>query len=106
MQSIAFNLAEIKEACDYEIKDFQWYLKGDENTEGKTWENLINATGTDNFKIKVGAGTSIVDYGTDGISTVTSKKSLGSAVIYNLAGQRVDNGFKGIVIKDGKKFVK
>ena len=106
MQSIAFNLAEIKEACDYEIKDFQWYLKGDENTEGKTWENLINATGTDNFKIKVGAGTSIVDYGTDGISTVTSKKSLGSAVIYNLAGQRVSNGFKGIVIKDGKKYVK
>ena len=106
MQSIAFNLAEIKEACDYEIKDFQWYLKGDENTEGKTWENLINATGTDNFKIKVGAGTSIVDYGTDGISTVTSKKSLGSAVIYNLAGQRVSNSFKGIVIKDGKKYVK
>ena len=106
MQSIAFNLAEIKEACDYEIKDFQWYLKGDENTEGKTWENLINATGTDNFKIKVGAGTSIVDYGTDGISTVTSKKSLGSAVIYNLAGQRVSNGFKGIVVKDGKKYVK
>ena len=106
MQSIAFNLAEIKEACDYEIKDFQWYLKGDENTEGKTWKNLINATGTDNFKIKVGAGTSIVDYGTDGISTVTSKKSLGSAVIYNLAGQRVSNGFKGIVVKDGKKYVK
>ena len=104
MQSIAFNLAEIKEACDYEIKDFQWYLKG--AGEGKTWENLINATGTDNFKIKVGAGTSIVDYGTDGISTVTSKKSLGSAVIYNLAGQRVSNGFKGIVVKDGKKYVK
>ena len=106
MQSIAFNMAEIKEACDYEIKDVQWYLKGDENTEGKTSENLINATGTDNFKIKVGAGTSIVDYGTDGISTVTSKKSLGSAVIYNLAGQRVSNGFKGIVVKDGKKYVK
>ena len=106
MQSIAFNLAEIKEACDYEIKDFQWYLKGDENTEGKTWENLINATGTDNFKIKVGAGTSIVDYGTTGIENVTVKNAKTSNAIYNLAGQRVSDSFKGIVIKDGKKFVK
>ncbi len=106
MQSIAFNMAEIKEACDYEIKDVQWYVKDASLEAGKTWENLINETGTDNFKIKVGAGTSIVDYGTDGISTVTSKKSLGSAVIYNLAGQRVSNSFKGIVVKDGKKYVK
>ena len=106
MQSIAFNLAEIKEACDYEIKDFQWYLKGDENTEGKTWENLINATGTDNFKIKVGAGTSIVDYGTTGIENVVNKNAKSSTVTYNLAGQRVSDSFKGIVIKDGKKFVK
>lgn len=107
IKSIAFNMAEIKEACDYEIKDVQWYLKGDENTEGKTYENLIDAEGTKNFFVKEGAGTSPYQYGTpSGISTVASKKNVGSAVIYNLAGQRVSNGFKGIVVKDGKKYVK
>jgi hypothetical protein len=99
MKSIAFNLSEIKAANDYSFKDFQWYLKND--TEGKTEENLINATGEENFAWKVLGGDIIT-----GISTVASKKNVGSAVIYNLAGQRVSNGFKGIVVKDGKKYVK
>ena len=103
----AFNMAEIKEACKYEIKDVQWYLKYDE--EGKTTENLIDAEGTKNFFVKEGAGTTPYEFGTEnpnGISTVTSQKNIGSAVIYNLAGQRVSNSFKGIVVKDGKKYVK
>ena len=104
MQTIGFNMAEIREACDYEIKDVQWYIPSDQ--EGKTEENLINATGTDNFWVKIGAGTSPYQYtGATGISTVASKKNAGSAVIYNLAGQRVSNSFKGIVVKDGKKMV-
>jgi len=96
---ISFDLACIKGANTYTFKNVVWKLADDT-------ESLINQEGSDNFKIKIGAGTSIVDYGTDGISTVTSKKNVGSAVIYNLAGQRVSNGFKGIVIKDGKKYVK
>ena len=57
MRSIAFNMAEIKEACDYSIKDVQWYLKDDEfNPDGQTMENLIDATGTNNFWVKVAAG--------------------------------------------------
>jgi len=28
-----------------------------------------------------------------------------NAPIYNLAGQRVENGFKGVVIQNGKKYV-
>ena len=99
MKSIAFNLSEIKAANDYYFKDFQWYLQND--TEGKTTENLINATGGENFAWKIKGGDIIT-----GISTVASKKNVGSAVIYNLAGQRVSNGFKGIVVKDGKKYVK
>ena len=54
MKSIAFNLAEIKAANDYSFKDFQWYLKSDE--AGKTRENLINATGQQNFAWKVVGG--------------------------------------------------
>ena len=29
----------------------------------------------------------------------------GNGLIYNLAGQRVDNSYKGLVIKNGKKLV-
>jgi hypothetical protein len=105
MWCISFDLAVMKEANTYEIKDVKWYLKND--TEGKTLENLIDATGTKNFFVKIGAGTKPYQYGTEtGISNVTAKSAKASTAIYNLAGQRVDNGFKGIVIKDGKKFVK
>lgn len=104
IQSIAFDMAVIKGACDYTIKNVKWYLKND--TEGKTMENLIDATGTKNFKVKIGAGKAIVDWGTEtGISEVVNKVNTGSAVIYNLAGQRVSKSYKGIVVKNGKKVV-
>ena len=102
MRSIVFNMAEIKDACDYYIKDVQWYLYDADLEEGKTYENLINADGTDNFYIKVNKGAPE----STGIQNVTNNAKIGTAVIYNLAGQRVSNSFKGIVVKDGKKFVK
>ena len=102
MQSIAFNMAEIKEACDYEIKDVKWYLKEDANAEGKTSENLINATGETNFFVKEGAGTDPRQF--SGINGVMVQQPNSSA-IYNLAGQRVSKTYKGIVVKDGKKFL-
>lgn len=106
MQSIAFNMAEIKEACDYEITDVQWYLKDETLDEGKTYENLINETGAENFYVKEGAGTDPYIFGTDpeqdGISSVVNKSSV-SAATFNLAGQRVSNQYKGIVVKNGKK---
>ena len=98
-QSIAFNLAEIKEANDYTLKNFKWYLKCD--VEGKTPENLINATGDDNFKSKVVGG----DIVPAGIETVTTENKKVSNVTYNLAGQRVSKEYKGIVIRNGKKAV-
>ena len=106
-KSIAFNMAEIKDACDYEITDVQWYLKDATLDEGKTYENLINAEGTANFFVKEGAGTDPYQFGTDpsGIKNVVNKSNNGSAVIYNLAGQRVSKDFKGIVVKDNKKVV-
>jgi hypothetical protein len=104
MWNIAFNLAEIKSACDYCIKDVQWYLKSE--TEGKTSENLIDATGTKNFFVKIGAGTDPYQYGEDpsGISTLKANAA-NNAAIYNLAGQKVGKDFKGIVVKSGKKMI-
>lgn len=108
MRSFTFNLSEVKAANDYYFKDVQWYLKDESLDEGKTYENLIDAEGTKNFFVKVGAGTAPYQYVTDpsGIANVAAKGAKTSAVMYNLAGQRVANSFKGIVVKDGKKFVK
>ena len=108
MQCIAFNMAEIKEACDYELTDFQWYLKDETLEEGKTYENLINETGADNFYVKEGAGTAPRIFGTDpeedGISSVVAKSNVSTAT-FNLAGQRVANQYKGIVVKNGRKSI-
>ena len=102
MRSIVFNMAEIKEACDYFIKDVQWYVKDEAlEAQGKTMENLINAEGDANFWIKVNSG---APEQASGISTVVSNKKV-SNVTYNLAGQRVSKDYKGIVIKNGAKYI-
>ena len=104
-QSIAFNLAEIKDACDYYIKDVQWYLKDETLEEGKTYENLIDATGAKNFYVKEGAGTNPHEFeGSTGITNIEKNVKTSSA-IYNIAGQRVSKDFKGLVVKDGKKML-
>ena len=102
MKSIAFNMAEIKDACVYEITDVRWYLKDAVNAEGMTYENLINETGDANFYQKEGAGTA--PYVPSGISSVVNDKKVPNA-IYNLAGQRVSKEYKGIVIKNGAKYI-
>ena len=99
MQSIAFNMAEIKEACKYEIKDVVWKLE-----DGT--ESLINQEGADNFFVKEGAGdTPHVFVDPDGISSVVANSSNVPTVTYNIAGQRVTKDYKGIVIKNGKNAV-
>ncbi len=107
MRSIAFNLSEIKDACDYTIKNVKWYLKND--TEGKTLENLIDATGTENFWVKINKinENKPYKYGTDpsGIINVKEDVVKTNGAIYNLAGQRVSKDYKGIVVKNGKKFI-
>ena len=95
MQSIAFNLSEIKAANTYTIKNVVWRLE--DNTE-----SLIKQTGGENFYVKVlGGDPTPVETGIKGI--VNNQPS--TAAIYNLAGQRVDNAYKGIVVKEGKKYI-
>lgn len=43
---------------------------------------------------------------TDGISSIESNASAKSTATYNLAGQQVSDSYKGIVIQNGKKFLK
>lgn len=98
MKSIAFNMAEIRGACDYTIKEIVWKLK--DNTE-----SLIDQTGTKNFYVKEGAGDTPHEFGTpSGISNVVTNNTVSTAT-YNVAGQRVSEDYKGIVIKNGKKYI-
>ena len=96
IQSIAFNLSEIKDANNYTFKNFKWYLKDESLDEGMTFENLIDETGTENnFSWNV----------LTGIVGVINDFTIGSDVIYNLSGQRVTEDYKGVVIKNGRKVV-
>lgn len=99
MTSIQFQMAVIKGACDYTIKNIVWKL-----ADGT--ESLIDQTGTKNFYVKEGAGTAPYQFGTDpsGINSV-SNNNVVSGKAYNLAGQAVSKNFKGIVVKNGKKYV-
>ena len=99
MKSIAFNMAEIRGACDYYIKDVIWKLE--DNTE-----TLINQEGAENFYVKEGAGSTPHVFGTDpsGIENVVNSNSTSSAS-YNLSGQRVSKDYKGIVVKNGRKYI-
>ena len=103
MTAIQFQMAVIKGACDYTVKNIVWKL-----ADGT--ESLIDQTGTKNFYVKEGAGTNPYEFGTDpenpgtGINSVVNGNAA-SGNIYNLNGQRVTNNFKGIVVKNGKKFV-
>lgn len=50
------------------------------------------------YSINIGGGTT-------GIGQVEVEKGTENGAIYNLAGQRVDASYKGVVIKNGKKYV-
>ena len=97
MQSIAFNLSEIKDANTYELKDFVW-----KTADGT--ESLIDQTGSDNFYVKILGGSPEVYVDADGIKSVVNNKT-NSTATYNLAGQRVSKDYKGIVIKNGSKYI-
>ena len=71
IKSIAFNLAEIKDACEYTFKNFVWRLKD-------STESLIDQTGAKNFCWKV-VGGEITYFETDGISTIVANKKSSAA---------------------------
>ena len=98
-QSITFNLSELKAANTYEFYDIIW------RTADST-ESLIDMTGSKNFFVKIGAGTNPYQFGTDptGIENVVSKSKASNAT-FNIAGQRVAKDFKGLVIKNGSKYL-
>ena len=97
---------------DYEDDSHEWPSFGgsDEVTfttkEGAVIKNVgIQYTDQENNPAKVSVlGAWLVDTPT-GISKVENLKVAQDAKCFNLAGQQVGKGYKGIVIKNGKKMV-
>ena len=73
--------------------------KIDEGTEVTV--TAICNTANDAYQLKL---TKNAEYEADGISTVTAGKA--DSLRYNLQGQRVSDSYKGVVIINGKKYVK
>jgi hypothetical protein len=47
----------------------------------------------------------VFDQGTTGIADVRGQKEDVRSDIFNLSGQRVGNDFRGIVVKNGRKYI-
>ncbi|MCQ2220041.1 MAG: hypothetical protein MJZ12_01535 [Prevotella sp.] len=97
--SWTFNLANAQGANKFYIKNII-FANGDKD---ETFIDMVEEN-PDNFQKKVGANTAPVP---TGIQIVVNKKNnVAPNVIFNLAGQRVSNSYKGIVIQNGVKVIK
>lgn len=56
-------------------------------------------------EINTGSSIYSVNGITAGVNSITTDETDSNAPVFNVAGQRVSNSFKGIVIKNGKKFM-
>lgn len=103
--SWTFNLSNMREANKYYFKNFI-FMTADYT------ENLIATEGTENLWVKErGVNNNVAyEFGTDpenpetGINSVVNGNAA-STKVFNLAGQGVSKEFKGIVVKNGKKFI-
>ena len=69
---------------------------------GGTVYSFIKYSGTGNIMV---ASIEITPVSTDGISNAVAAEQNVNAPVYNLAGQKVDAAYKGIIIKNGQKMI-
>ena len=118
--STAGNITKIEFTCDIDNKG-KYGSNGFDGTEGYTFTEdkkegtWVGNANSDDYDV-VGIVASVYK-GTPSINIISIKKNVPNAIenievaknenapIYNLAGQRVDKNYKGVVIKNGKKFI-
>lgn len=98
MQTITFNMAVIKEANTYEVYDIVWKLE-----DGT--ESLIDQESGKNFFVKVAAGNFTGLDEETGIQNVAAAKKNAPAGKFNIAGQRVSDNYKGVVVEGGRLYL-
>lgn len=81
---------------------FYLYAPGRTVSAGKAYLKLTTASSAKPF-FSFGAGSTTTDIEQ---AVVSQNEADGEKAVYNLAGQRVSKGYKGIVIKNGKKFIR
>lgn len=69
-------------------------------TAGETYDVLITGSKLGFFGFKFATSSSTA------IKTVATAEQAANTAVYNLAGQRVNKSFKGLVISNGKKFIR
>lgn len=81
------------------------YFKDPNNDENALTKEQVAAGEKKNWKFYYYSNTVSRYYGEDptGIDNVTTGAASTDAPMYNLSGQRVDKGYKGVVIQNGKK---
>ena len=89
---------------DQSLGYFEYTIDQDFLTKATTtqyWGGAFLLNGDGNMTV---TKVTLVQGGATGIATVKTVKAK-SNVIYNLAGQRVDANYKGVVIMNGKKMI-
>ena len=91
-------------ATNYGGEDLKLNPDGNVITFGLTGgiHTFVKYSGTGNIKI---SSIEITPAEATGITNITAAQKAQSTAIYNLAGQRVNESYKGVVIRNGKKIV-
>lgn len=97
------NEADFSIVSDGEGAYISKVLKTNEGETGKS-TLYITITSNDLQKSKC-FEVAITDKTATGIFNIKSDSNATSATLYNLAGQQVSNSYKGIIIKNGKKYI-
>lgn len=97
------NEADFSIASDGEGAYISKVLK---TNEGETGKSTLYITITSNDLQKSNSfEVAITDKTATGIFNIKSDSNATSSTLYNLAGQQVSNSYKGIIIKNGKKYI-
>lgn len=97
------NEADFSIASDGEGAYISKVLK---TNEGETGKSTLYITITSNDLQKSNCfEVAITDKTATGIYNIKSDSNATSSTLYNLAGQQVSNSYKGIIIKNGKKYI-
>ena len=97
------NEADFSIASDGEGAYISKVLK---TNEGETGKSTLYITITSNDLQKSNCfEVAITDKTATGIFNIKSDNNATSSTLYNLAGQQVSNSYKGIIIKNGKKYI-
>lgn len=108
---LVFHFTSVKNGTVDKDTDYEFNSKKDNNIlvkyEGNNVSSIVNTfqMGAMPFGIKSTFNASGNNGGTTGIDKVENAKN-NDGKMYNLRGQRVDDSYKGIVIMNGKKFLK